>query len=107
MAMVVTKSPFPTVAHAMAHRKMRAVKMVGVKITVVASLGAINSAATIAAVKAVVAMKVAAARTVAVRPASVTNAAGHPSPAANPESMANGRATMAQNQQALVGIRML
>ena len=112
MVTAVTKSPFPTEAHAMAHRKMRAVKMVVDKITVakitgVASHAETNNAATIAAVKAVVVTKVAAATTVAVRPVLATNAAGQLSPVANPESTANARATMVQSQLVLVGIRML
>ena len=107
MVTAATKFLFPTVVHAMARHKMRDVKMVGAKITVVANLGAISSAATIAAVKAEVAMKVAAAITVAAKPALATNVAGHRSRAANPEQMASARATMAQSQPVLVGIRML
>ena len=105
--MAVTKFLFPTVAHAMAHHKTRAVKMDVAKITGAASHAVTNSAAIIAAAKAVVAMKVAAAKTVAVRPALAISVAGHPSRAANPEPTENARATMAQSQQALVGIRML
>ena len=105
--MAVTKFLFPTVAHAMAHHKTRAVKMDVAKITGAASHAVTNSAAIIAAVKVVVAMKVVAETTVAVRPVLVTNVAGHPSLAANPESTENAPAITAQSQQALVGIRML
>ena len=107
MAMAVTKFPFLTVAHAMALRKTPGVKMVGVKITGVASLAVINNAAIIAAVKTVVATKAEAVKAVAARLASATNAAGLLWLAANPESMESARATTAQSQRALVGIRML
>ena len=109
--MAVTKSLFPTVVPATAHRKMRGVRMDVAKIAGVASLAVTNSAATIAVVKVVVAMKVAPAITVAVRQALDINVADHPLPAANPEATApmvrGARAITAQSQQALVGIRML
>ena len=102
MVMAVTKSPFLTVVHAMAHRKMRGVKMV-----VVVNHAVTNSAAIIAAAKTGVATKVAAAITVVAKPASATSAADHRSLAESPESTANAHATMAQSQQALVGTKML
>ena len=60
--MAVTKSLCPTVAHVMARRKTRAVKMV-----VVANLAVTNSAVIIAAVKAAAVMKDAAEITAVVR----------------------------------------
>ena len=96
MVTAVTKFLFPTVAHAMAHPKMRGVKMVAAKITGAANLGATNNAAIIAAVT-----------TVAAKQALATNVGGHRSQAESPESTANVRATMVQSQLVLVGIRML
>ena len=112
MVTAATKSPFQTVVHAMAHHKMRAVRMDGVSIvraktTVVANHAVTNNAAIIAVVKAVVVTKAAAAITGEVRPVSATNAAGHPSPAENPAPTANAPAITGRSQQALVGIRML
>ena len=114
--MAVTKSLFPTVAHAMALHKTRGVKMVGVRITVakitgVASRAVTNNAVIIEAVKAVEAMKLAAEKTVVVRPVLATNVVGLLWPAASPEATApetrGARATMVRSQQALVGTRML
>lgn len=111
MVMAVMKSPSLTVAHAMARTKMRAVRMDVAKIVVVANRAVTNNAAIIEAVKTVVAMKVAVEIAVEVRPALVTNVAAHRLPAANPEATVpvtrGARATMAQSQRVLVGIRML
>lgn len=116
MAMAVTKSPSPTAVHAMALRKMRAVKTDVAKITEAANPAVTNSVAIIAAVKTVVAMKVAVAnigavKTVAVNQALAINAAAHRLLAANPEPTApetrGAHAITAQSPQALASSKTL